>query len=788
MVEPKFILLPKEPIILHGELANFKWKSRIDPPIKSSYLAICIAYLESLLRVKDVEVYRSSWIALGNYKKETDELVKKRPNYSNYWTQFDKIIESFNNPKFKPLQLLRLYAERNHLGACDALDASMRLLICVVTDKDYKFDEILTQPFNFMENRNYLEHFCNKLEVNFLIVNETEHTYVSRSDKNKSPLVTLYMERDYSWSVLYHQEYELLAAGNAGIGDLDRFPFVYDPRSEPVRVGRPLVSGTPIIPTTSLEPSPIIAQPQFVERSYQEQDIRQQNATIPEEIKERPPTKTLQKAKTSGGSKKIAAIKPKNTQIHKESKQEALPVPKESSPINVPEPKKVSQEPSSPENAPELEEAKQGSIYYSVIEENPKPDLSPAIEISNQLISEMASTILLNCPNKCSDLLVKLLSDYTAINPSADKGDIARLKETASKWKPAAQPPPILPAKKESSCGHLKVNFTPLCQLEHCAYCLKEIYERDRHKSVCSHGKKISPKNMTDINKLLSEQGQINKDGIEAEMVVQAEEKSERAQELIKTSSKAPLMPEQPRKVDIFAINQENIFRPGPVLQSFPVGNNQSVKIINLANDQQLSGDHEVQSKYDDSQPSQKNFLELSNSPPYLQQKIIPKPSQLQPNPLQDVLPPKMDLEFSQKQPHMDPDPSQNPLQLNSPPHPPQKIIPQPSQLQPNPLQDALPQRVDIDFSQKQLHMDPDLVQIPSVINPTPNPPQRRNDIKCAVCFAYKDVDEFSITCPNHQVCNICRIKSMEQCKICQRFYSKNDQETLEIIRISFNN
>ncbi|CAG9315518.1 unnamed protein product [Blepharisma stoltei] len=95
---------------------------------------------------------------------------------------------------------------------------------------------------------------------------------------------------------------------------------------------------------------------------------------------------------------------------------------------------------------------------------------------------------------------------------------------------------------------------------------------------------------------------------------------------------------------------------------------------------------------------------------------------------------------------------------------------------------------MDINFSQQQPNMNPNQFQISSHGFIKPNLPDRSNVIECDVCKANKEVDNFNILYPGHKVCDICRIKNMQQCIICQRYYWRNDKEMLDIISISFNN
>ncbi|CAG9316409.1 unnamed protein product [Blepharisma stoltei] len=235
MATPQFKLLSPEELMLPGDFAEFKGKSKIEPPVRSSYLAIATAFFQSLIRIRDSNMSTPSWAAIESYIKQTNEFVKQIPDYIPIWDKFKYIVAEvfIKKPKFTALKNIRQLLNLNHQNACDALDIGMRLLFCVIVDKDHQYNDILTKPYVLRGNEYYLQHFCNKLRVNVLIVMMSSHQYMIRDDRNNAPLVTLFMEGDGVFSVLYHRESTMVDIGTPMTDSLEKFPFFYNPKAAP---------------------------------------------------------------------------------------------------------------------------------------------------------------------------------------------------------------------------------------------------------------------------------------------------------------------------------------------------------------------------------------------------------------------------------------------------------------------------------------------------------------------------------------------------------------------------
>mmetsp|Transcript_23046 Transcript_23046/g.22794 ORF Transcript_23046/g.22794 Transcript_23046/m.22794 type:complete len:649 (+) Transcript_23046:344-2290(+) len=646
------------------------------------------------------------------------------------------------------------------MGACDAIDLGMRMLMCKIIDKDYKYNDFLSQPFNIQNDSEYLWHFCNKLRVNVLIVSQNAHNYVARSDMNKSPLVAVYQENENTLSVLYHREYIQYEQGNLVNNDLDRFPFVYDPRAAAARQ-------TPSGPASAIFPGSTGARP-----------IKK----IPnvEENKQEPVFRSLKRVPTT-----------------EENKQEADPSGTRS--LNT---------------AQKIEENKQ----------NP-----PATnEVCKRLISGMASIIFLNNLENYNDEFIRDLNDYTEMDPSANIGDVRRLKDLISKLR---IPPPQNSAPQVVSCGHPLLKYTSFCGNEHCAYCLKEIIDRDKLKAMCEHKMKIPIKNVNEINKLIESSKQtggvtntnIKKPG-NAQDFRSPNQMDEMPpdlggiqgpppnvglpQELFKVSPmqmqfKATPM-QQPPKTEQEPINDSPYqeppkvnpipdppkkakfmmptTRPGEEMRqgNFPGTGGAQVPgrlgpIQNISQPQNIGGNSQppnimqLSFKTEDNKPFPRNSADSLLAQPG----IRALPSQFKP--------------FNAQQPPANFPPTSaptQPQQFNIPTNPPRPMFSQDAQQFRNPgIPSGLPQQM-----YQQPNPQPRYEQNQSPYQAQPQiiaSPSPANGRECAFCKQIKTSDNFSFSCTGHEVCNVCRIRNMEQCVVCERFYSGNQKEELGVIAFS---
>mmetsp|Transcript_20151 Transcript_20151/g.20182 ORF Transcript_20151/g.20182 Transcript_20151/m.20182 type:complete len:506 (-) Transcript_20151:27-1544(-) len=504
----------------------------------------------------------------------------------------------------------------------------MRLMFCVIVDKDHQYNNILTSAYTLRGNEYYFQHFCNKLRVNVLIVMASSHQYMVRDDRNNGPLVTLFMEEDGSFSVLYHRESIQVDLGTPMTDNLEKFPFFYNPKTAP----RP--NPPPPTPTAKVNEAPVNREPP-------------------------------------------------------------------ASPLSPPEERKS--EPSSPSK---------DNIY-------------------KQLISHMSTVIFTSLPNYYDEILLKLLNEGAATDPSLDNNDYVRLKANLNRLKPAE------PAQaRGQQCGHKVLLYTPMCGNEHCAYCLKELLDQAKARNTaatCEHGGKISPKNAKDLENLLKT------------VQVGGESPGLPKGEKMQSGGQIPPQMRQPQQGNFppqgnYVSQAQNI--PKGAMQQKSQAYNQPV-------DSHIDGEVSIPVAFrkpganPNIQPGLQSQFGTGNvSGNYPGMRNPANQSQFASNPGPQ---------------NRNPGPAMNQPQYQQP---------QNQQRDPMPPYQGIP-------------------QVPPAPPLVPKNAPKPAGIQCYQCEEVRAADDFSIECPQHKTCNVCRLQDLTQCINCSRGYSPNDISTLTAIRDS---
>lgn len=231
MAQEDVSLSEQQEITLSGDLADFTVISRPIPQEKSFYLALGVAIMQSLIRLKPTK-YHPQFLGLFKQCSDSAQALATRFGYQDHYTKFTRAIELFlGTDRKQGLEWLKIMMQKNHQGAAVAFEKGMRCLVADIIGKDHEYANILNNFFDISSKEFYLDNICNRLKIHIMIVSQNTQKFTSRTDKNQGPLLTLYLDSNYWYSVMYHREALIIDnTGSQMTDSLEKFPFIYDPR------------------------------------------------------------------------------------------------------------------------------------------------------------------------------------------------------------------------------------------------------------------------------------------------------------------------------------------------------------------------------------------------------------------------------------------------------------------------------------------------------------------------------------------------------------------------------
>ncbi|CAG9316410.1 unnamed protein product [Blepharisma stoltei] len=427
-----------------------------------------------------------------------------------------------------------------------------------------------------------------------------------------------------------------------------------------------------------------------------------------------------------------------------------------------------------------------------------EPSSQTKDNIYKQLISHMSAIIFTNIPNYYDEVLLKLLNDGAAFDSSLDINDYARLKANLNRLK---KPEPAKGGSKK--CGHQLLLCKPSCGYDHCAHCLKVIIDHAKVKNTianCEHGQKISPWEVKGLESLLrTEQVGGDNTGIpkgEKMYPCSLAPSQMKPPQGNYSNNFSPQMNQAPPKLS--AMQQKPPAYQGPSILSGPSmqpgSSMQPRPSMQSSSSMQLRSIMQPSSIMQSGQSIQPGQNMQTGQNMQRGQNMQPN-SNMQPN--QNIQPgPNM-----QPNPSMQPGPQIQYVNWNISPNYSQSGTYNPTNQSQFPT-NSVPQNRNSAF-----FMNPPQLQLPQNQQWTPSysvpfltgqgytgNPQGgvlnapNSGIQCYQCEQIMSFDDFSIDCPSHTTCNICRVQDVTKCINCERGYSDNESELLVQFVLYFNN
>ena len=244
MGEP--IKLGREPIQLGQEFSDFKFISRTKPEVSSFYLCFGTALLEAINRFKlSPPHYNAITKKLSN---SLDHMItditengtnQQKANLERIgiFRQLLEIMQDKTNYDIATCKRFVDYyldEQNQNQRAGQSIEWTIRELMCYANrGKKDIVNEIQTrQAFKVGIREVNLQNMLSSIKVHLLIIGSQKAKFIHCNDKNQLPLITLYLEGDSNYSLIYHQRHlEVDESGQASL-PIDNYPFTTTSQEE----------------------------------------------------------------------------------------------------------------------------------------------------------------------------------------------------------------------------------------------------------------------------------------------------------------------------------------------------------------------------------------------------------------------------------------------------------------------------------------------------------------------------------------------------------------------------
>ncbi|CAG9312658.1 unnamed protein product [Blepharisma stoltei] len=223
---------------------NFTCISKILPRERSFYVSLGTSLIQSMIRIKGTSYANLYWKGLQDRFKEMQIHAKAYNNqalFNIYITLIDVLADQ---DRYTAIYWLTFYLSTNQDNAIGAIEVGTKCLMCAcLSFKTWEFPIIWSsQPYDLTTKKIYLENLANYLRVHILLANDNNFQIFCSSDKATAPLITLYLENYYDYSILYHSEAYALDNSPENL-DTNKYPYLYSPRMADSRVEYPKPGG-----------------------------------------------------------------------------------------------------------------------------------------------------------------------------------------------------------------------------------------------------------------------------------------------------------------------------------------------------------------------------------------------------------------------------------------------------------------------------------------------------------------------------------------------------------------
>ncbi|CAG9331623.1 unnamed protein product [Blepharisma stoltei] len=209
--------------------SEFSHLSLVSPPNQTFYLSFGISTLESLVRLNNSPVAKTSWKNLKFLNQKIQNKAKES-GFENEFFIYENLISFLSsNDRFDGYDTLNVYMTENRQTSAKSLSMAIKCIFAYLCPETDVFNRRTNLSIN--EVMPFLHKFSEAVNIGIYIMAMTNHEFVLNKSMMPAPVSYLfYNSKAVQWGVLYHKDAAQLDSSPRDENFNFRSPFVHLPK------------------------------------------------------------------------------------------------------------------------------------------------------------------------------------------------------------------------------------------------------------------------------------------------------------------------------------------------------------------------------------------------------------------------------------------------------------------------------------------------------------------------------------------------------------------------------